>query len=167
MVQNGISIAPNAGGIVVIAATTLSNNDGSGLTATAAGSGTLALTLDHVKATQNGFDTGGYGVRLIGGTGSFLGAMVRESLLAENGVGLRLDQTGANSVFAFVVQSGFSNNAKSMLIGAGTKVDLERTAISSRQPFGVLTNNGTLETFGDNALVEGIDGNPPQPTILQ
>ncbi|MGH6839307.1 MAG: hypothetical protein ACREDT_11015 [Methylocella sp.] len=166
MTTDGISVTPSFGGTVVIADTTVSNNSVDGIFTAASGSGVLTITLSHVKAINSGFNGSGFGVRLTGLFASFLFATIDSTLIAENGSGLALSASTSNVVTAFVINSNVVNNANSITVGASTGIQIEKTSVVTYFG-GVITNNRTITSFGDNAILDKVTGNGIQPRSLQ
>jgi hypothetical protein len=151
---------------VTIADTTISNNSGAGIVATASGSGLLSLSLSRVKAVSNGYSGSGIGVRFTGVSASYGYLAIDSSFIAENATGLVTSATTPNEVTAFVTNSAIVNNVHSLNVGAATSVTLEKTSIGSIAG-GQITNHGAVISFGDNAIIDSVSGTPITTQPLQ
>lgn len=161
MQDRGISVTASFGGNVVIANTTTTNNTNYGVYATGDGSGSLTLSLSHVRLTNNGS-----GFYLTGGTAAYGFVTVDSSLIAQNTTGLALSASGSNTITAFVTGSNILNNTNSINVGAGTQLKLERTSVATSYSGGI-TNNGTIRSFGDNAILDTVTGNAISAVALK
>jgi hypothetical protein len=166
MTNNGISVTPSHNGQVLIANTTVAKNAVAGIFATGDGSGSLTLTINHSKIVDNGFSGGGFGFRMTGGSAAYAFATIDSSLIAQNGVGLSISQSGSNTITAFLVNTRILNNAASVSVGTGASIKLERTSIATAFSGGI-TNNGTITSFGDNAILDTVTGNALSAVALK
>ena len=83
---------------------------------------------------------------------------IDSSMVTENNTGLYLTTdtgTGAGTVFS--TNTALHNNSSSFVVGAGGSLTLEKTSVRSQNASS--TNNGTIISFGDNAIVDSINGN--------
>ena len=152
MSQNGVSIGSN--GTTLIVDTTVSRNGAAAvyMRASSAG-GSNALTMSRVTLANSD-----KGFQLIAASNGYGYVTIDSSMVTENSTGLYLTTdtgTGAGTVFS--TSTALHNNTSSFVVGAGASLTLEKT--SARSQYADSTNNGTIISFGDNAIVDTVNGN--------
>lgn len=167
--KNGIALTPGVGvgANVTIADTTVTNNGQAGIYSLGGGYASgLQLNLSHDKVIANGLiNNGVYGIELIGVQNAYFTTYIDNTLIAGNGVGLAIStQALPNVVSAVLTASSVVNNGHSLNIGSNTAMTLEKTTIGNwGAGTGInteaITNNGTLYSFGDNAILDTLTGN--------
>jgi hypothetical protein len=166
--SRGVSIVPSFGGSVVIVESLITGNAGAGIFTFGDGSGSLTLTLGRDRIVNNGFESGGYGVRLTGDGAAYQFTNIESTLIAHNGIGLSVEASSSNIVSGAVFDSKLLGNSTSIKTTAGALVRLERTSVQAAFPAGgVITNNGSIVSFGDNAIVDSVTGNAISTTSLR
>jgi hypothetical protein len=164
--SNGVSVVPLHDGNIAIVDSLITGNAGAGVYTFGDSSGQLTLTLSRDKIVNNGFTTTGYGVRLTGGIAAFQFSTIESTVIGENGIGLSVEASGVNIVSGALFDSkivGSSNT--SINVTSGATVWLEKTSVQSS--FNGITNNGSIVSFGDNAILDSVTGSPITKTSLQ
>jgi hypothetical protein len=166
--SRGVSIVPSSSGSVVIANSLITGNAGAGVFTFGDSSGSLTLTLSRDRIVNNGFEGSGYGVRLTGGGAAFQFTTIESTLIGQNGIGLSVEASGSNVVSGALFDSKLLGNNTSISVTAGALVRLEKTSVQASFPSaGVITNNGNIVSFGDNAIVDSVTGNAITTTALR
>jgi len=166
--SNGVSVVPPGGGSIAIVDSLITGNAGAGVYTFGDSSGSLTLTLSRDRIVNNGFTTMGYGVRLTGGGAAYQFSTIESSVIGENGIGLSVEASGSNTVSGALFDSKIlgSGNA-SIKVTPGATVRLEKTSVQSYYPAFGITNNGSIVSFGNNAIVDSVTGNPITTTSLR
>jgi hypothetical protein len=159
----GIVLQPIYDGSAAIVDSVLVHNAG-GLFAKASGSGIQGLSLERVQILKS-YSAQSKGMMLAGEGAAFLLASISSSLIADNNTGISMDGTNTNEVRAVIVNSRIVNNNTSLNLTSRAYAYLDKTSIASR--LGNIVNNGTVYTYGDNAIVDGVTGNPLTTTPLK
>jgi hypothetical protein len=159
----GIVLQPISQGSATIVDTALVHNAG-GLFAKASSSGIETLSLERVQILKS-YSAQSKGMMRAGEGAAFLLASISSSLIADNNTGISMDGTNTNEVRAVIVNSRIVNNNTSLNLTSRAYAYLDKTSIASR--LGNIVNNGTVYTYGDNAIVDGVTGNPLTTTPLK
>lgn len=151
--QNGISISGR--GKTFIADTIVSGNAAAAVYMRATSSGSTTVSMSRVKLLNND-----KGFQANGGNAAYGFATMDSSVVSENGSGVYIttDTGSANEVSLFSSNSAIQNNSTSVVVGAGALLKLQKTSIVSNFYQGG-QNNGTIVSFGDNAIYDTITGN--------
>lgn len=166
--NTGLSIVPGGGGSVAIVDSLITGNAGAGVYTFGDSSGSLTLTLSRDKIVNNGFNTSGYGVRLTGGTAAYQFSTIDSTLIGENGIGLSVEASGSNTISGALYDSRIlGSRTSSITVTTGSSVRLERTSVQAFYPSVGITNNGSIVSFGNNAIVDGVTGNAITTTALK
>jgi hypothetical protein len=163
----GVSIVPPFGGSVAIVDSLITGNAGAGVYTFGDSSGSLTLSLSRDRIVNNGFNGGGYGVRLTGGGAAYQFSTIDTTLIGENGIGLSVEASGSNDISGALFDSKILGNQTSITVTPGASVRLERTSVQAYFPSNAITNNGSIVSFGNNAIVDGVTGNAITPTALR
>ena len=164
--SNGVSVVPIHDGSIAIVDSLITGNAGAGVYTFGDSSGTLTLTLGRDRIVNNGFTTMGYGVRLTGGTAAYQFSTIESTVIGENGIGLSVEASGVNIVSGALFDSKILGSRNtSIKVTSGATVQLEKTSVQSS--FGGITNNGSIVSFGDNAIIDSVTGNAIIKTPLQ
>jgi hypothetical protein len=166
-VNRGVSIVPPHGGSVVIVDSLITGNAGAGVFTFGDSSGTLTLSLTRDRIVNNGFNGSGYGVRLTGGTAAYQFSTIESTSISGNAIGLSVEASGSNAVSGALFDSKILGNITSMMVTSGASVRLERTSVQAYFPPGTITNNGSITSFGNNAIVDTVTGNAISTTPLR
>ena len=166
---NGVSVVPSHDGGIAIVDSLITGNAGAGVYTSGDSSGTLTLTLSRDRIVNNGFGAGGYGVRLTGGGAAYQFSTIEGTVIAENGIGLSIEASGANEVLGTVSESKIlGSTTASIKVSAGAELNLEKTSVQSYFPGSVgITNNGLISSFRNNAIVDSVSGNAIGTISLQ
>ena len=166
--SNGVSVVPIHDGSIAIVDSLITGNAGAGVYTFGDSSGTLTLTLSRDRIVNNGFTTMGYGVRLTGGGAAYQFSTIESTVIGENGIGLSVEASGSNIVSGALFDSKVlgSGNA-SIKVTSGATVRLEKTSVQSYFPSVGITNNGSIVSFNDNAIVDSVTGNLITTTSLR
>jgi hypothetical protein len=164
---NGLSIVPSSAGAVAIVDSLITGNGTAGVFTFGDSSGTLTLTLSRDRIVNNGFDGSGYGVRLTGGGAAFQFSTIDSTLIGENSIGLSVEASGSNIVSGALFDSKILGNKTSIAVTAGASVRLEKTSVQAYFLSSSISNNGSIVSFGDNAIVDSVTGNAISTTPLR
>ena len=166
--SNGVSVVPSSGGSIAIVDSLITRNAGAGVYTHGDSSGTLTLTLSRDKIVNNGFATMGYGVRLTGGVAAYQFSTIESTVIGENGIGLSVEASGSDIVSGSLFDSKILGSGNSSIkVTSGATVRLEKTSVQSYFPSVGITNNGSIVSFNDNAIVDIVTGNAISTTSLR
>lgn len=175
MAQYGIEFTAASDANAVIADTTVANNATAGIYAASANNG-LQLNISRSRIVDNGYSTissSTFGIELVGGRNTYFLTTIDHSLIAQNGVGLSiLTPATPNVVAAVLIDTTIMNNGQSLNIGGQTAVTLEKTTIGdwatgTGLSTDAIVNDGTLFSYGDNAILDTLTGNAITPISLK
>jgi hypothetical protein len=165
----GVAFSPAVGGThnLFISDSVVADNSNSGIIAFPTGTGQdIRIAVKRVQMLRNGVD----GIAVGGGstTGS-INAAVSDSLSANNarfGFGAVSVANGATTSL-MMLRSVSANNSTGVTAGIDPRARLwiGQSAISGNTLHTWFADGGTLQSFGDNAMVGNADGNPALPTI--
>lgn len=160
MTQNGISFQNY--GTLLIADTVVSQNGAAAIymRASSAG-GSNALTMSRVTLANSD-----KGFQLIAASNGLGYVTIDSSMVTGNNTGFYLTtDTGTGGGTLFSSNTALHNNSSSFVVGAGASLTLEKTSVRSQDASS--TNNGTIVSFGDNAIIDSISGNVPVARALK
>ncbi len=165
---NGVSIVPPFGGNAAIVDSLITGNSGTGVYTFGASSGTLTVSVSRSRIVNNGFNSNGFGVRLTGGGAAYQFSTIESTLIGENGVGLSVEGSASNTVSGALFDSKILGNKTSINVNSGgAAVLLEKTSVQSSYPSSGITNNGSIVSYGNNAIIDSVSGNAITTTPLR
>jgi hypothetical protein len=165
-VSNGMSVVPGGGGVVSVVDTLITGNVAAGIYTFGSSAGSLTLSVSRSKIVGNGFASNGYGIRLTGGAAAYQYSTIDSTIIGQNGTGLSVEANGSNEVSGALFDSKVLGNAKSINVAGGGLVRLGRTSVQSA--FGAnITNGGSIISYGNNEIVDGVTGTAIDTTALR
>ncbi len=157
----GLSVIPTADGQVLVDHGIFEGNN-DGVVTSGVNSGTLNVALSDVTIAGRGT---GVGVSVSGGSAAYQVTAMTRSTVTGNVTGVKISTDNENIVRLLVSHSAIINNEQSAALTGG-RLTLDDTTIQSGL-FRTITNGGAIETFGNNAILDGIQGNPLSPVALK
>ncbi|BBE71672.1 hypothetical protein OHA_1_01254 [Pleomorphomonas sp. SM30] len=163
--QTGISIVPTSGGDITIEDSVVTDNL-NGVVSSGVSSGSLTVTLSHVTISGNGLNPEGVGLKASGGAAAYQFVAMTDTTIADNGTGVSVQGSDSNAIVVTATDSAIVNNGTSAVIGSGGTLTLDRTMVRSNF-FGTIVNAGSIVSYGNNAIVDNVTGNPISPAALK
>ncbi len=115
----------------------------------------MNVALSDVTITGRGT---GVGVSVSGEAAAYQVTTMTRSTVTGNLTGVRVSTNDSNLVRLLVSQSAIVNNDQSAILTGG-RLTLDDTTVQSGG-LRTISNGGIIESFGNNAILDGIQGNP-------
>jgi len=160
----GIRIAPQFGGTVTIEDSVVTDNV-DGVVSSSSPKSNLSVVLIHVTISNNGSLESGVGLK-VGGAGAAQHVAMTDTTINDNGYGVTVNGSEPKAVVVTATNSAIVNNGWSAVVGSGGTLTLDRTMVRSRSA-NYISNAGSIISFGDNAIVDPVTGNPITPVALK
>src|SRR5262245_20904622 len=163
--NSGISIAPGAGATsFLVSDTVVTNNGANGLLVAPTSSAAVNGVLNRVVASGNGLSSSGLGIFVYGGgTSGAVNVTMTDSVANNNYYGV-----GANAAAAMVRNSTISNNMIGVRADQTAIVRVGQTTITANGTGWQATNGGLLQSYGNNNVSgNGTDGTLTSTVALQ
>lgn len=162
--RDGVSFVPGGTAALNVSDTTLASNSGVGVLVGPSGSGTVTALFNRLQVNGAGLE--GIDVAGAGSTGT-INVTVANSAVSNNSTGIAAGTTmGAAMTQVTVSNSVVSNNVTGVADdGVNSFIHLAKNTITGNTTAFNVSDNGTLDSFGDNYITGNTDNGGAIPLI--